>query len=120
MYAQLFLGLLWIILGTVTYFKRKPGLLLSATITTNIFEKDLPSYLKKISKVQIFFGVFVIIMGQIEYRMNPEFWIFITSYIVVGSVRSEEHTSELQSRFDIVCRLLLAKKRGTILWSCNL
>src|SRR5699024_11895281 len=25
--------------------------------------------------------------------------------------RSEEHTSELQSRFDIVCRLLLAKKR---------
>src|SRR5699024_12166767 len=26
---------------------------------------------------------------------------------VVGSPRSEEHTSELQSRFDIVCRLLL-------------
>src|SRR5207249_11328807 len=25
-------------------------------------------------------------------------------------VRSEEHTSELQSRFDLVCRLLLAKK----------
>src|SRR5699024_11481692 len=32
-------------------------------------------------------------------------------------VRSEEHTSELQSRFDLVCRLLLEKKnmkeRGT-------
>src|SRR5437868_8243337 len=26
-------------------------------------------------------------------------------------VRSEEHTSELQSRFDLVCRLLLEKKR---------
>src|SRR5699024_11880351 len=26
-----------------------------------------------------------------------------------GPVRSEEHTSELQSRFDLVCRLLLAK-----------
>src|SRR5699024_12406282 len=25
--------------------------------------------------------------------------------------RSEEHTSELQSRFDLVCRLLLEKKR---------
>src|SRR5699024_12830539 len=25
-------------------------------------------------------------------------------------MRSEEHTSELQSRFDLVCRLLLAKK----------
>src|SRR5699024_11351868 len=27
--------------------------------------------------------------------------------------RSEEHTSELQSRFDLVCRLLLEKKKGT-------
>src|SRR5207249_9478065 len=28
----------------------------------------------------------------------------------LGITRSEEHTSELQSRFDIVCRLLLEKK----------
>src|SRR5699024_12135101 len=28
-------------------------------------------------------------------------------------IRSEEHTSELQSRFDIVCRLLLEKKNST-------
>src|SRR5437868_7328515 len=27
--------------------------------------------------------------------------------------RSEEHTSELQSRFDLVCRLLLEKKNTT-------
>src|SRR5207249_7057386 len=27
-------------------------------------------------------------------------------------VRSEEHTSELQSRFDLVCRLLLEKKNN--------
>src|SRR5207249_5162880 len=29
----------------------------------------------------------------------------------VVTVRSEEHTSELQSRFDLVCRLLLEKKK---------
>src|SRR5207249_10396780 len=29
--------------------------------------------------------------------------------------RSEEHTSELQSRFDLVCRLLLEKKKNAIL-----
>src|SRR5437868_11330497 len=29
----------------------------------------------------------------------------------VGVLRSEEHTSELQSRFDLVCRLLLEKKK---------
>src|SRR6266513_3548937 len=28
-----------------------------------------------------------------------------------GQRRSEEHTSELQSRFDLVCRLLLEKKK---------
>src|SRR5207249_10999733 len=28
-----------------------------------------------------------------------------------GCLRSEEHTSELQSRFDLVCRLLLEKKK---------
>src|SRR5699024_12143850 len=31
-------------------------------------------------------------------------------FIQLFYVRSEEHTSELQSRFDLVCRLLLEKK----------
>src|SRR5207247_7082860 len=30
----------------------------------------------------------------------------------VKSLRSEEHTSELQSRVDLVCRLLLEKKKS--------
>src|SRR5699024_11946727 len=32
-------------------------------------------------------------------------------------VRSEEHTSELQSRFDLVCRLLLEKKKKRMIAS---
>src|SRR5699024_12507515 len=31
-------------------------------------------------------------------------------YVLKKISRSEEHTSELQSRFDLVCRLLLEKK----------
>src|SRR5207249_12031440 len=31
--------------------------------------------------------------------------------VVAVDSRSEEHTSELQSRFDLVCRLLLEKKK---------
>src|SRR5699024_11996245 len=31
--------------------------------------------------------------------------------LIIFAVRSEEHTSELQSRFDLVCRLLLEKKK---------
>src|SRR5699024_11445948 len=30
---------------------------------------------------------------------------------IMNGLRSEEHTSELQSRFDLVCRLLLGKKK---------
>src|SRR5438034_8179290 len=30
----------------------------------------------------------------------------------IGQLRSEEHTSELQSHSDLVCRLLLEKKRA--------
>src|SRR5699024_12003033 len=32
---------------------------------------------------------------------------------LLDELRSEEHTSELQSRFDLVCRLLLEKKNQT-------
>src|SRR5699024_11407244 len=33
---------------------------------------------------------------------------------LITYIRSEEHTSELQSRFDLVCRLLLEKKKKLI------
>src|SRR5699024_11474920 len=35
-------------------------------------------------------------------------WILTSLVGFVIGLRSEEHTSELQSRFDLVCRLLLA------------
>src|SRR5699024_11355121 len=34
----------------------------------------------------------------------------IAQNFITRNTRSEEHTSELQSRFDLVCRLLLVKK----------
>src|SRR5699024_11446990 len=37
----------------------------------------------------------------------------LAAVLVIIVVRSEEHTSELQSRFDLVCRLLLEKKNKT-------
>src|SRR5438067_13869548 len=41
-------------------------------------------------------------------------WVYATlsdSALAAHDLRSEEHTSELQSRFDLVCRLLLEKKK---------
>src|SRR5256885_3517381 len=44
----------------------------------------------------------------------PEFHRF-ASLIRVSYSRSEEHTSELQSPCNIVCRLLLEKKKNTMM-----
>src|SRR5699024_11619853 len=41
-------------------------------------------------------------------------------YLYFYKTRSEEHTSELQSRFDLVCRLLLEKKKDLIYSSISL
>src|SRR5207249_8455184 len=38
----------------------------------------------------------------------------IFKFVKTSDIRSEEHTSELQSRFDLVCRLLLEKKKKKI------
>src|SRR5687768_17870467 len=47
-------------------------------------------------------------------RLTPRFFTRIGSYGVPTTLlttRSEEHTSELQSRLHLVCRLLLEKKK---------
>src|SRR2546422_1132155 len=36
-----------------------------------------------------------------------------------AEIRSEEHTSELQSRLHLVCRLLLEKKKKTMQTTCS-
>src|SRR5438067_3304406 len=41
------------------------------------------------------------------------------AYRANAAARSEEHTSELQSRFDLVCRLLLEKKKLFELTRCS-
>src|SRR5690349_22044117 len=40
-----------------------------------------------------------------------------SAYAIIRITRSEEHTSELQSRRDLVCRLLLEKKKKKTLFT---
>src|SRR5438067_12727344 len=51
---------------------------------------------------------FVLTSGS-QFRVQP--FPALTSREYAAGKRSEEHTSELQSRFDLVCRLLLEKKK---------
>src|SRR5437667_4707467 len=49
---------------------------------------------------------------------TSETWSFdaVVADESVERPRSEEHTSELQSHHDLVCRLLLEKKKGDCAW----
>src|SRR5438874_9622220 len=46
---------------------------------------------------------------QLDFTLKPA-GVTASAVVVSASERSEEHTSELQSRRDLVCRLLLEKK----------
>src|SRR2546428_3937781 len=49
-------------------------------------------------------GVFLLVLLALS--------IVLLLVVLLGGFRSEEHTSELQSRSDLVCRLLLEKKNN--------
>src|SRR5699024_11934064 len=57
----------------------------------------------------------ILASSKLEYRVkeHKRKW----SHRCVG--RSEEHTSELQSRFELVCRLLLEKKKRRVRWQAG-
>src|SRR5699024_12025692 len=50
----------------------------------------------------------------LRFKYDHRFLTVQPSALVRNS-RSEEHTSELQSRFDLVCRLLLENKKRTLI-----
>src|SRR5699024_11240725 len=59
----------------------------------------------------IFYYLTVPLVNRIEERgLNRTWGSAIVLLLIAVVIRSEEHTSELQSRFDLVCRLLLEKK----------
>src|SRR5207248_9057280 len=56
----------------------------------------------------------------VDYMSNIKYFLIIREFLICFSLfvlgvaidlRSEEHTSELQSPYDLVCRLLLEKKK---------
>src|SRR5437867_9920019 len=49
-----------------------------------------------------------------DQAMPTTLWIIWTICRCYQRKRSEEHTSELQSPYDLVCRLLLEKKNDTL------
>src|SRR2546421_5411791 len=65
-----------------------------------LFGGDIAGFLREEKAV---FGDVWELLAQQFYRLSEQ----------EQQLRSEEHTSELQSRSDLVCRLLLEKKKKT-------
>src|SRR5699024_10140323 len=96
---------------TCLQFSRKPG----QTVPAGMFPDAVLSLLAPFaSTVQ---------GGQRTRRLILLIWLCVLTALGISALnnrdlirqvstdRSEEHTSELQSRFDLVCRLLLEKKK---------
>src|SRR5256885_4182071 len=66
----------------------------------------IPSHLYELMPITVLIGT-IYVMAR--FAQSSEFTIMRTSGM--GPWRSEEHTSELQSPCNLVCRLLLEKKK---------
>src|SRR2546429_6024709 len=71
---------------------------------TTLFRSALHKQLNHDENMYVGSG-FLLQTGQLPYKDYPYFQM---------PLRSEEHTSELQSRLHLVCRLLLEKKNNRI------
>src|SRR2546430_13164230 len=49
-------------------------------------------------------------LGRAQSEELPHTFPILRTWVRCGEMRSEEHTSELQSQSNLVCRLLLEKK----------
>src|SRR5690242_21246771 len=57
-------------------------------------------------------GAYTAAALYVHFGIGP--WLSLLVAVPLAAVRSEEHTSELQSHVNLVCRLLLEKKKKKI------
>src|SRR5437868_10658427 len=72
---------------------------LTNLMTTDVYNKEVKLFTLGDFFIERFSNLFQRYYGEMR------------ALVIRRYLRSEEHTSELQSRFDLVCRLLLEKKK---------
>src|SRR5207249_9038689 len=101
--------------GVVTQPDKPSGrgqTLTPSPVKQKAFEFHLPIYQPKSLKDDDAHALFEALAPQMIIVVA--YGKILPSWLLEGRIRSEEHTSELQSRFDLVCRLLLEKKNNKI------
>src|SRR5437867_11549987 len=97
--------------STQRYFSTQPS---TTEIYTLSLHDALPISSTYLSKRQPWCDVppkSILVFGDnTTSSLDSRYWGPVPAEAVIGT-RSEEHTSELQSPYDLVCRLLLEKKK---------
>src|SRR5690625_6699893 len=93
---------------------RRPLLSAPPGITTSVLPRSLPSVLhapgaRACVALESWVGEWV--HGDHASAEGHAIFVGLTGNPLIERLRSEEHTSELQSRGHLVCRLLLEKKK---------
>src|SRR5690606_13474512 len=88
--------------GAVLYLALRHGRIVSRAVSS-----DTPEML-----LLVVLGLTLLVAGVAQHlQVSAAVGAFLVGIALSKEVRSEEHTSELQSRENLVCRLLLEKKK---------
>src|SRR2546430_4954750 len=86
--------------------RRQPPAAAGRVVSQRVLEHEINEWTAQIAKLPQHSRA----PAQIVFRQSE---LFLHRHQHVTSSRSEEHTSELQSQSNLVCRLLLEKKKHT-------
>src|SRR3712207_8575173 len=110
---QIFLELMKMLTDLLPYLFLKGVCLLALII---IFPKLVKHFIHFLDKIMVKRGFEELLISFVESLVSTLGYIilFFSAVGILGvkATRSEEHTSELQSRQYLVCRLLLEKKKN--------
>src|SRR5690625_7116241 len=103
------------IIQQVRELKLTPVQMISLSVVAGISEEFLfRAAIQPLLGVWLTSAIFIGIHGYIRFSTFPKLLYTLFTFLLSCALgRSEEHTSELQSRGHLVCRLLLEKKNET-------
>src|SRR5690625_6366845 len=94
--------------------RRKQAVLdhgLYTPIPHELYREKMPELQARYDKQDVRDALFIYAFLHAYVNGQSEKDVYMWAYLSVKQIRSEEHTSELQSRGHLVCRLLLEKKK---------